>query len=56
MIRFNENEVCQMMRAITWYRDMITGSDYTWDQYDYLFNKVKNYGEEVTQEDQLSCQ
>lgn len=52
MIQFNENEVCELVRAIDYMKDA-TGSEYMWDKYTRLQNKVKAYGEEVS-EDQLS--
>ena len=33
MIQFNENEVCQMLRALTHYRDEVTGHDDIWEIY-----------------------
>ena len=53
-MRFNENDICKLMKAVTYYRDMITGSDFMWEQYDHLLSKLKSYGEEVT-EKALSC-
>lgn len=53
-MQFNQNDVCKMLKAITYYRDQVTGSDYMWDEYDSLIRKVYNYGEEVT-ETKLVC-
>ena len=54
MIQFNENEVCQMLRALTHYRDEVTGHDDIWDRYDRLVSKMNKYGEEVSPTN-LSC-
>ena len=48
MIQFKEDEVCRMIRAITHYRDEVTGSEYMWDRYDELVTKLYQYGEEVS--------
>ena len=48
MIQFREEEVCQMVRAISYYRDQVTGSDYMWDQYNDLVTKLYQYGEDVS--------
>ena len=50
MIQFKEDEVCRMVRAITYYRDQVTGSDYMWDQYNDLIVKLYAYGEEASPE------
>jgi len=55
MIQFKEEEVCQMVRAITYYRDQVSGSDYMWDQYNDLVSKLYQYGEEVSP-DTLECE
>ena len=47
-IQFNENDVCKLIKAVTWYRDMQTGSDYMWDQYNSLLIKLHSYGEEAS--------
>ena len=54
MIQFNENDVCQLMRAIDYMKDA-TGSEYMWDEYTRLQKKVKAYGEEVS-EKSLTCE
>ena len=54
MIQFNENEVCQMLKALTHYRDEVTGHDDIWDRYDHLVAKMNKYGEEVSPTS-LSC-
>ena len=54
MIQFKEDEVCQMVRAITYYRDQVTGNEYMWDQYNDLVSKLYQYGEEVSPE-MLEC-
>ena len=48
MIQFKEDEVCRMIRSITYYRDQVTGNDYMWDQYNELIVKLYQYGEEVS--------
>ena len=54
MIQFNEDEVCQLLRAVQWYRDMATGSDEVWDRYNGLMCKLYQYGEEASPE-QVNC-
>ena len=54
MIRFKEEEVCQILRALTYYRDMAAGHDDIWDRYEHLVNKMTKYGEEVSPT-KLSC-
>ena len=48
MIQFKEDEVCKLVRAITYYRDKVTGSDEIWDRYDALLTKIYAYGEEAS--------
>ena len=48
MIQFNEDEVCQLIRAVQWYRDMRTGSDEVWDKYNGLMCKLYSYGDEAS--------
>ena len=48
MIQFNEDDVCRILRAVTYYRDQVTGSEYMWDRYDDLATKVHQYGEEAS--------
>ena len=48
MIQFNEDEVCRILRAVTYYRDEVTGNEYMWDRYDELVNKVTQYGEDAS--------
>ena len=55
MIQFNEDEVCQLIRATQWYRDMVTGSDEHWDRYNDLLVKLHAYGEEASPE-KVSCE
>ena len=50
MIQFKEDEVCRMVRAITYYRDQVTSSDHMWDVYNELITKLYSYGEEVSPE------
>ena len=47
MIQFNEEDVCELVRAIDYMKDA-TGSEYMWDKYTRLQNKVKAYGDEVS--------
>ena len=54
MIQFKEEEVCQMVRAIQYYRDQVTSSEPMWDQYNDLVSKLYQYGEEVSPET-LEC-
>ena len=54
MIQFKEDEVCQMVRAITYYRDRVTGNEYMWDRYNDLIVKLYQYGEEVSP-DPVDC-
>ncbi len=54
MIQFKEEEVCQILRALTHYRDEVTGHDDIWDRYDRLVTKMNKYGEEVSPTN-LSC-
>ncbi len=56
MIQFREAEVCRMVKAITWYRDQVTGNDYMWDKYDELVKKLYLYGEEMTPEPYVVCE
>ena len=55
MIQFNEDEVCRMVRAITYYRDQVSGSDYMWDQYNDVITKLYAYGEEASP-NPVSCE
>ena len=55
MIQFNEDEVCRMVRAITYYRDQVSGSDYMWDQYNDVVTKLYAYGEEASP-NPVSCE
>ena len=54
MIQFNEDEVCQLIKAVQWYRDMVTGSDETWDRYNDVLTKLHSYGEDASPEP-VSC-
>ena len=45
-----------MVRAITWYRDQVSGSDDMWDDYDDLIRKIYQYGEEMTPEPYIVCE
>ena len=48
MIQFKEDEVCRAIRAITYYRDQVTGSDHMWDKYNELVIKLYQYGEDAS--------
>ena len=37
-----------MVRAITYYRDQVTGNEYMWDRYNDLITKLYQYGEDVS--------
>ena len=43
MIQFREEEVCQIIKALTYYRDKVTGHDDIWDRYDHLVEKMNKY-------------
>ena len=55
MIQFKEDEVCRMVRAITYYRDQVTGNEYMWDKYNDLVVKLYQYGED-TSPSNLNCE
>ena len=48
MIQFNEDEVCKLIKAVQWYRDMVSGSDEVWDRYNDVLTKLHSYGEEAS--------
>ena len=54
MIQFNEEEVCDLIKAAIWYRDMMTGSDWHWDKYNDVVTKLYKYGEDASP-DPVSC-
>lgn len=54
MIQFNRDEVCHLIRACEVYKNH-TGSDFMWEIYADLQQKLEAYGEEVTIEDKLHC-
>ncbi len=54
MIQFKETEVCRLIKAVQWYRDMVTGSDDQWDLYNDVLTKLHAYGEEASPE-AVSC-
>jgi hypothetical protein len=47
MIQLNQDDVCRLIRACEYYKEE-TGSEYMWDVYDKLQNKLRNNGEEVS--------
>ena len=49
-MKLNQDDICSLIKVVTYYRDIITGSDAIWDRYDQLLTKLKQYGEEVTEE------
>lgn len=55
MMQLNENDVCKALKAVAYYRDNVTGSDFMWDEYDNLLRKMGYYGEEVTEKERLVC-
>ncbi len=55
MIQFKEDEVCQMVKALTHYRDYVTGSDEIWDRYNAIITKMYAYGEEASTAN-LNCE
>ena len=55
MIQFKEDEVCQMVKALTYYRDRVTGTDEIWDRYNTIITKLYAYGEEASPTD-LNCE
>ena len=55
MIQFNEDEVCQMVRAITYYRNNVTSHECMWDKYNDLVDKLYAYGEEASP-NPVSCE
>ena len=48
MIQFREGEVCDLIKAATYYRDHVTGSDYMWDKYNDVIMKLYKYGEDAS--------
>ena len=48
MIRFTESEVARLLLVTRRYKDNQTGSDYQWDLYDKLEQKLRAYYEEVS--------
>ena len=54
MIHFKEEEVCQLLRAVMYYRDTVTGSDDVWDRYDRLTKRLYDYGDQAFPE-QVDC-
>ncbi len=48
MIQFQEDEVCRLKRALTYYRDHVTGSEEIQERYDVLIKKLCAYGEEIS--------
>ena len=54
MIQFNKDDVCQLIRAVQKLKES-TGSEYMWDQYEKLEQKIRFYGEEVETTGTLDC-
>lgn len=48
MIRFTPDEVARLVLVTRRYKDYQAGSDYIWDQYDKLEQKLLAYYEEAT--------
>ena len=55
MIQFKENEMCDIIKAVTYYRDQVTGSEWHWDKYNDLIIKLYAYGEDASPE-KLTCE
>ena len=47
-MRFNQDEVIQIIKAVTYYRDKVVGCEFLWDEYDQLIEKLNYYREEVS--------
>ena len=47
MIQFNEDEIARLLRGVRCYQDK-TGSEYLFDEYEKLANKLQNYQDEIT--------
>ncbi|WNL50953.1 hypothetical protein SCREM2_gp34 [Synechococcus phage S-CREM2] len=47
MIQFNQDEVARLIRGVRCYQDR-TGSEYLFDEYEKLADKLQNYQEQVT--------
>ena len=47
MIQFTPDEVARLLLVTRRYKDYQTGSDYQWDLYQKLEEKLLNYYEEV---------
>jgi len=45
MMKLNTDDVTRLIRACRMYQDQ-TGSEYIWDQYEKLINKLQYYEEE----------
>ena len=45
MYHFNKNDIARLKRAVAFYADK-TGSEYLWDEYHDLLNKLKTYEEQ----------
>ena len=53
-MKFSEDDVCQIIKAVTYYRDRVSQTDFMWDQYNDLIIKLTHYGQDITDKD-LSC-
>ena len=47
MIQFRDHEVFMLLKACKTYQEK-TGSEYMWDQYETLIDKLKSYEREVS--------
>ena len=54
MIQFNEKDISRLISACKVYQDQ-TGSEYTWEEYDCLVKKLKNYEEDTQCSDCIIC-
>ena len=49
MMRFNEDDICRMIRACEFFKE-VTGSEYIWEKYDTLLTKLRTYQEQYSTE------
>ena len=47
MIQFNNDDISRILRATRLYQDQ-TGSEYLFDEYEKLADKLQNYQEQIT--------
>jgi len=51
MYHLNKTDIARLRRAVAYYADQ-TGSEYLWDQYHELLNKLKTYEEQNLLQDE----